>query len=162
MNLNEQQFLESFKKRIIKETVKKICKTYTIFDDDENEIYEEEIIKSILQPKIIKRCVGTTKGTPVSQCNRHAIEGYDYCKSHLHNICLQESNDDNCNLLEITFTQNKLNKNIDESELQKVFIEDSFYFVDNKYIYDNKNIKVGYILNKDFILTSDPFILETI
>lgn len=161
MNLNEQQFLENFKKRIIKETVKQICKTYTVFDNDENEIYEEELIKSFLQPKIIKRCVGTTKGTPVSQCNRHAIDGYDYCKSHLHNICLQESKDDTCNF-EITFTQNKLVQNIDKSELQKVFIEDSFYFVDNKYIYDNQHTKVGYISNKDFILTSDPFILESI
>ena len=157
--MNEQQFLENFKKRIVKETVKKICKTYTIFDENEQEVYEDEIVNLVLQPKITKRCVGTTKGTPVSQCNRYALDGYDYCKSHLYKVCLQESKPDN--LPQVTFTQNT-SQNIDLSELHKIFIDDSFYYTDNKYIYDYQYSKVGYISNKDFILTSDPFILEMI
>jgi hypothetical protein len=156
--MNEQQFLENFKKRIVKDTIKKICKNYIILNDNNQEINEEELLNQLLKPKIIKRCVGTTKGTPVLQCTRNALDGYDYCKSHLYKLCLQETKQ-NVNLPEVSFQ--KLEKS-DITGLQKVFIDDSFYFVDDKYIYDTNNIKVGYISNKEFILTSDPFILEMI
>lgn len=157
--MSEQQFLETFKKRVIKDTIKKICKNYTILNDNEEEISEEELISQLLKPKIIKRCVGTTKGTPVLQCNRYALDGYDYCKSHLYRMCLQEPKEVDCNLPEVSFTKSEKN---DTRNLQKVFIDDSFYFVDDKYIYNTNSIKVGYISNKEFILTSDPFILEMI
>jgi len=52
------------------------------------------------------------------------------------------------------------------SKMQKEFIEDSFFLVDEEYIYDKDSYeKVGYIDNesgvKKFVLTDDPFILNS-
>ena len=42
---DEQKFLESYKKKIIKETLKTICKNYTIYDSDDNLVDFETIQK---------------------------------------------------------------------------------------------------------------------
>ena len=40
------------------------------------------------------------------------------------------------------------------------FIEDMFYYVDERYIYDKETLeKVGVVSRGEYILTSDPFIL---
>lgn len=158
---NEQKFLEQYKKRIIKDVLKTICKQYTIYDINDNEIDMDVLYKQLLTPKIVKRCIGTTNTQPVSQCSRNAIDNYDYCKTHLYKMCLTREKEEN-EIKSYPIEYNAIGLTTDVSKLKKKFIEDSFYFVDDKFIYDTNNIKVGYISNDEYILTSDPFILETI
>ena len=45
--------------------------------------------------------------------------------------------------------------------LKKQFIEDTFYWIDDKYIYDIDSYeKVGIIEYNEFKLTSDPYLLK--
>jgi len=50
--------------------------------------------------------------------------------------------------------------------LKKIFIDDTFYLVDDKYVYDTLNKqRVGYVQSKiqgqiEYILTDDPFVLS--
>jgi hypothetical protein len=157
---NEQKFLENYKKRIIKDTIKILCNQYHVYDSDENLLDAETLQKQILTPKIIKRCIGTTNTAPVSQCTRNAIDNYDYCKTHLYRMCLKSQEDEEFST-PIEYKTHTNNITTPIQNLKKKFIDDSFYFVDDKFIYDSDNLKVGYIHNNDFILTSDPFLLDT-
>lgn len=160
---NEQKFLEQYKKKIIKDMLKTLCKQYTIFDSNDNEVNIDSLQKQFLFPKVVKRCVGTTNTNPVSQCSKNALDNYDYCKIHLYKMCLSKHEDKNDSYIppiEFTCITNS-DTNRESTQLKKKFIEDSFYFVDDKFVYDSTNNKVGYISNGEYILTSDPFILET-
>jgi hypothetical protein len=161
---NEQKFLEQYKKKIIKDVLKTLCKQYFIYDTNDNEVDIDTLQKQFLFPKVLRRCIGTTNTNPVSQCSKNAIDNYDYCKIHLYKMCLSRHDIDDTThdsyIPPIEF--NCTSKPTDVHNLQKKFIEDSFYFVDDKFIYDSNNIKVGYICNEEYILTSDPFILETL
>ena len=156
---DEHKFLESYKKKIIKETLKTICKNYTIYDSDDNLVDFETIQKQLLLSKTLKRCVGTTNTSPVTQCTRNAVENYDYCRTHLYKMCLKTESVDDVSF-EIEFNLNKVNEC--KNNLKKKLIDDSFYYIDEKFIYDTNYNKVGYIEDERYILTSDPFILETI
>lgn len=156
---DEQKFLESYKKKIIKETLKTICKNYTIYDSDDNLVDFETIQKQLLVSKTLKRCIGTTSTSPVNQCTRNAVENYDYCRTHLYKMCLKTDCVDDVSF-EIEFNLNKVNEC--KNNLKKKLIDDSFYYIDEKFIYDTHYNKVGYIEDGKYILTSDPFILETI
>lgn len=160
---NEQKFLENYKKRIIKDLIKNLCKDYTIYDTDDNLIDSDVLYKRILTPKTVKRCIGVTNTNPVSQCSRNAIDNYDYCKTHLYKMCLQSNEDEDVlsSLTNIEYLSMPQVEN-DYKNLKKKFIDDSFYYIDEKYIYDSSYSKVGYIQNNNYILTNDPFILETI
>jgi hypothetical protein len=160
---NEQKFLENYKKRIIKDTIKTLCNQYHIYDSGDNLLDAETLQQQILTPKIIKRCIGTTNNAPVSQCTRNAIDNYDYCKTHLYRMCLKSEEEQEFNI-PIEYKAPMKNNTISIQTLKKKFIDDSFYFVDDKFIYDADNLKVGYIdnNNNNYILTSDPFVLEEI
>jgi hypothetical protein len=158
---NEQKFLEQYKKKIIKDVLKTLCKQYFIYDANDNEIDMDTLQKQFLFPKVVKRCIGTTNTHPVSQCSKNAIDNYDYCKIHLYKMCLNKYDDKQeiyTPPIEFTCTTT----DVEITKLRKKFIEDSFYFIDEKFIYDASNNKVGYISNGEYILTSDPFILETL
>jgi hypothetical protein len=161
---DEQKFLENYRKRIIRETLKKLYKNYKIYDSEGVLMDIDKIQKEIFSPKIIQRCVGATNTTPISQCTRNAIENYDYCRTHLYKICL-DSKEIKAQDTPVIFNLNTKSKyNNDDStykdDLKSKFIDDSFYFVDNKFIYDTNYNKVGYIYNNEYVLTSDPFLLE--
>lgn len=159
---NEQKFLEQYKKKIIKDMLKTLCKQYTIFDSHDNEVDIEMLQKQFLFPKVVKRCIGTTNTNPVSQCSKNALDNYDYCKIHLYKMCLsKQEHHQESYMPPIEFTCTTNTENVEVTQLKKKFIEDSFYFVDDKFIYDSNNNKVGYISNGEYILTSDPFILDT-
>ena len=162
---DEQKFLENYKRKIIRETLKTLCKTYNIYDSENTLMDVETIQNKLLTSKTIKRCIGTTNSTPVSQCTRNAIENYDYCKSHLYKMCFLKNEQESC-ITTSTSIEYNINKHTNDlscnNKLKKKFIEDSFYLIDDKFIYDTNYNKVGYIDNGIFILTSDPFILETI
>lgn len=158
---NEQKFLENYKKRIIKDVLKTLCKDYKIYDDNDTLQNSETLYKNIMNPKVVKRCIGVTNTQPISQCTRNAVDVYDYCKTHLYKMCFQknEATAETTTDVEYIFTSQKENVS---TKLKKKFIENSFYFIDDKYIYDTNYVKVGYIQDNNYILTSDPFILETI
>lgn len=162
---DEQKFLENYKKKIIKETLKTLFKNYQVYDSNDNLVDIETIQHQLLSPKVIKRCIGTTNTSPVTQCTRNAIENYDYCKSHLYKMCFlkSESNKHDEDIMSVEYKSINNDNIIDKNKLKRKFIEDSFYFVDNKFIYDSSYNKVGYINEtNNYILTNDPFILESI
>jgi hypothetical protein len=160
---DEQKFFENYKKRIIRDIIKTLCKNYKVYNSN-NVLMDIEILqKEILIPKTIKRCIGAINTANVSQCSRNAIENYDYCKTHLYKICLRSEETVSQKIQPIEFNINSSNNNSQEQyNLKKKFIDDSFYFIDSKFIYDTNYIKVGYVYNNEYILTSDPFLLDTI
>jgi hypothetical protein len=160
---DEQKFFENYKKRITRDIIKTLCKNYKVYDSNNVLMDIETLQKEILTPKTIKRCIGATNTAPVSQCSRNAVENYDYCKTHLYKICLRSQETVSQKIPPIEFNINEEQYNSQEQcNLKKKFIDDSFYFIDSKFIYDTNHIKVGYVYNNEYILTSDPFLLDTI
>lgn len=80
-------------------------------------------------------------------------------QNHYNNLQLQ--------LIKTINEDNKINNTNNKNDYIKKLIDDSFYYIDNKYIYDiNTKEKVGYIKYNEslpkYILTDDPFELECI
>jgi len=168
---SEQKFLENYKKRITKEVIKCLCKDYKIYDSYDNLMDSEILQKLLLTPKVIRRCIGTTNTSPITQCSRNALENCDYCKTHMYKLGITNKDNFNPNILfEYKYTNNdengdseKVHNKVYEKDLKKKFIDDVFYLIDDKFIYDNKTLeKVGIINNNNYILTLDPFILKTL
>jgi hypothetical protein len=159
----EQNFLENYRKKLIKQFIKTIHKNYKIYNDSDDIVSEKELEQLFLKPKIIKRCIGTTNTTPIMQCSRNAIENGDYCKTHVYKMGIIKQNKPEVSFEFKMIKNNNNTVNLENKHLIKKFIEDSFYLIDNKYIYNPETMtKVGYIDNNEYILTSDPFILEII
>lgn len=171
----KQHFLENYRKKLIKQCIKTIYKNYQIYNEYDDIVSEKEIEQLFLKPKIIKRCIGTTNTTPIMQCSRNAMENSDYCKTHIYKMGMLKQDNQNVSF-EFKMIKNEQNdellkdKNVlkdkhglKDKHLIKKFIDDSFYLTDNKYIYNPDTMsRVGYIDNNEYILTSDPFILEII
>lgn len=171
--MSEEKFLENYKKKIIKNCIKSIYKNHNVIDKNNNIVSDEALLEMLLTFKIIKRCIGCTNTVPISQCSRNAIDNFDYCKTHLSKIALKsETKSETQN---IQFLKQHMER--DCQDFKKIFIQDSFYYIDTKFIYnkcDFEYIKVGYIntllscasarqgTEEEYILTSDPFILEMI
>jgi len=156
MNISEEKFLENYKNKIIKECIKSIYKKCNINDKKTNEqISDDKLYKILLEQKIIKRCIGCTNTVPINQCSRNAIDNFDYCKTHLYKISLKG---ENIAKSSINICKDKDIKK-DKLNLTKKFIDDTFYYIDEKLIYNTNLEKVGYINNNEYILSSDPFIL---
>jgi hypothetical protein len=157
MQINsEQVFLEKYKKNILKQAISIIYQN----KDHIINLSKQEILDIVLKPKIIKRCLGIS--STFTQCTSNALQDQDYCKRHLKYSVLNKE-------LDPAFEITKIKNKIDESKIKmsKKFINDTFYFIDTKYIYDieeNDNVgeKVGIINKNKFLLTSDPFILHSI
>lgn len=155
MNELDNTFLKTYRKKLIKEFSKSILRNFQVTNMNGLLVDQEEIIKSLYNFKVSKRCIGITSSSNVSQCTRNAIEDRDYCKTHMYKIGLVKE--------EITVSINHISnsKLNDCSKLKKKFINDSFYYVNDKFIYNiDTNEKVGYIFQSEYILTSDPFILD--
>ena len=186
-----------FLQRVKQEYIKNISNIISDISD-EYDIYDRQtkqyINKSELLNKIIFKinsqlentgkqktiCNGIYKNG--NRCNKNAINCENYCKRHLDEIEKYKEQNNNYKqekLIEESDIQNELL--IEENEIQSnsiqfvqhnkknIFIEDSFYLIDDKYIYDkNTYEKVGYI-NKEkdmdeysYIFTQDPFLLGDI
>lgn len=104
-------------------------------------------------------CAITNSGM---RCSRRCIEGNKYCKTHFSKIVsFPNLKSANGTLSDSVYFVKKDSPEIVSKELEKVFIEDSFYFVDSNFIYDiDTNEKVGYVDNLEYVLTSDPFVLN--
>lgn len=160
-NLNPM--LEKYKKTITRDIIKKIYEKYTIYDEDENEINEKDIKDYLdkLNNPIKKRCCGVSKTGVPKQCKSFAVTNFDYCKSHMmtYGVCRRLGAEPQENI-DVEICKNIVGEHIDLSHLKMKFIEDSFYYVDTKFIYNKLKQKVGYIDNGEFILTDDPYILS--
>lgn len=156
---NETKFLENYKKKITKEFTRELIKNFKVYNNNNTLVNEKDIMNIICAPKILNRCIGTTSTGIISQCTRNAIDKFDYCKTHMYKIGYIKNKEETDTIIYIENVQNTKNDR-DTQDLKKKFINDSFYYVDDKFIYDKFNNKVGYINNQEYILSSDPFILN--
>lgn len=153
--MDEDKFMENYKKKLVKDFVKQMLKHFKIYNNDDNLVNESEILNIIYAPKVINRCIGTTSTGIITQCTRNAVDKLEYCKTHMYKMGYIKEQPP----INIVCIENKCKDTI-VCNLKKKFINNSFYFVDEKYIYDEDNNKVGYINDKEYILSSDPFILN--
>jgi hypothetical protein len=163
-NESDFKFLENYKKRIIKDVLKNLCKNYKIYDVNDNIVDKDTLYDQLIVAKVVKRCIGVTNTNPISQCTKKVLDNYDYCKTHLSKMCFKKVEEEGANEFLIHFESNNINYKVNlesqNTDLKKKFIDDSFYLIDDKFIYDNDYKKVGYIEDSNYILTNDPFILE--
>jgi flagellar hook assembly protein FlgD len=147
--------LETFRKSVILELLKDLSVSFTITNEN-NSIVKLEELKNIYLNTIKIRCVAVNNNG--NQCKKNNYKNGLYCKTH---YSLNEEKSTN---IKETITINKQNIDdfVNSKNLTKILINDSFYFIDCKYIYELKTLeKVGYInSNGKYILTDDPFLLE--
>jgi hypothetical protein len=117
----------------------------------------------------------TNSGTP---CSNKKYQNSKYCKKHMSKELMEKYQERLCEKYDqinqtygietIETIETIESQNIDITKLTKKFIDDSFYYIDNKFIYDTIDHRiVGYVeikdnKNCDFILTEDPFILSNL
>lgn len=111
-----------------------------------------------------------------SKCIRKSVDGGEYCKMHI-GLSIKDNINSVVSMqmyerneikeereieLEGKKKINDMNTNVmNMNNMKSKFIEDTFYYVDEKYIYDRETLeKVGYISDNVCILTDDPFILD--
>lgn len=173
---NLQDHLEKAYTKDIKQIIENVFKEYNILYKDSSEpVSIETFLNNFLfsVKEEIPICLGISQNG--NKCCRKSQPHSNYCKIHFY---LEFKDKENRKLSEKNFTQeifiiDKKDTNTENlKDLEKIFIEDTFYYKDNQFIYDTINFeKVGYIDigidndidnsndNGKFILTDDPFIL---
>lgn len=165
----EIDVLEKYKNNIISNTLKKIYKNYIVVDPSTNDIISLESLNNKLKEEI-KRCIGINSN---KQCTKNAEHNESYCKLHIKKYTKQKKDEFNIeidNEFDEEYDLNKKINKVDKKELQKKFIDNKMYYIDDKYIYDYDcdstslcNLKkVGYIKNNEYNITCDPFVLSLI
>lgn len=178
-------FLQRVKQEYIKtinNLINELCDEYDIYDRQTKEfVNKSQILNKILfkinsESDTVKQkpiCNGIYKNG--NRCNKVSVNNNMYCKRHLDEIKknneiqkyqeidkheIEKYDEDTIQKYnKVDYTQNK----IQIENIKKVFIEDSFYLIDDKYIYDKDTCeKVGYIENENFIFTEDPFLLGNV
>ena len=149
----------TLKKKIQKEFIQQLYNKYLVFDKDGNQVSINNF-----SLELFKQCSGINQNN--KQCQHNALINGNYCTTHFkkyvkENIVKQKNKQE---VESLSICTNTINKSyIDKETLKKRFIDDSFYYIDDKYIYDIHSLeKLGYIQNNRFILTNDPFILNNI
>jgi hypothetical protein len=149
------------KKRIQKELITYLYNNYSVYDKNNICITKNEFEQQLYSTK---QCVGLLKN--YKQCTKNALSEQNYCSIHIHKYKSKEQ--EIKNVLDIDNNQEiqletKEEFVLDKNTLKKKFIEDTFYYIDDKFIYDMSNLdKVGYIKDDFFHLTTDPFLLNYI
>lgn len=189
---NVKEFIQ-LKNRIIRNIIKDLFKNKIVCTRKNDILNEQELINILINTSNkVDKCVGITINNNIpNQCTRNSvIDGY--CKKHYKKYqAKQNKNHKDINTFNsnITFEIDKKEQDQGEQFLKeqdpkeqdpkvqnktkkiKKFINDSFYYVDDKYIYSldlkhgNIYTKVGYIKsthghNDEYILSDDPFILN--
>lgn len=144
-----------FRDKIKKEIINLIYEKYIIMDKHGNFIDKN----NLKLENINKRCIGVLSN--YKQCNKIALSDNEYCKTHLFSNKMStfnnKSNDKDTDII-IQTQKECLNLS---NNLKKQFIEDTFFWIDDKYIYDIDSYeKVGIIIDNQFKLTSDPYLLN--
>ena len=171
---------------------------YDIFYKDTSESVKKQIIinkfTSIFSEQEEQElCRGFSQNG--NKCFKKTHQDSDFCKIHGYLAFRQKSNvvsiKTEGNLFDTSIQEiiSKPQKDLDILSLKEKFINDSFYYYDDRFIYDKSSLeKVGYLAkpidsssvpltqsvlagkvkylenddNQNFILTDDPFILETL
>ena len=121
-----------------------------------------------------------------NRCSHKSLKDtrYKYCKKHFFKDKQTPTHFENSSILGTEELDNGDSKffvmkdlshvtedvKLKKDKLQKHFIDDKLYYIDEKYIYDENYCKAGYIENNDevnnaiknYILVNDPFILQNI
>lgn len=93
-----------------------------------------------------------------NKCVRRPMEGSEYCKMHI-GLSLRNKFNEVMMEVEVLDVSKGIMEDVDKKEER--FIEDMFYYVDERYIYDKETLeRVGIVSKGEYILTNDPFILE--
>lgn len=155
-----------------------ITNNFEIYDKSNKKLKKDDVLENInnnFYKKNSITCYAITKSGV--RCTRKcypSMDGKNYCKTHINNAYKYNNSNktnntnnlyNNCENDTVYVLENKhemLHKNF-----IKKFINDEFYYIDDKFIYDNSYNKCGYIhndtdnkLDVEYIFTDDPFILE--
>lgn len=147
--------LETFRKSIILELLKDLSSSYLIKTEN-NSIVNLDNLKNIYLNEIKIRCVGVNNNG--IQCKKNNYKNKLYCKIHWSQTNLIYKKEETL----ISIEKQTEDIFVNTKNLTKILINDSFYFIDCKYIYELKTLdKVGYINSSgEYTLTDDPFLLE--
>jgi hypothetical protein len=104
-----------------------------------------------------------------SRCLHKAQSNSEYCGLHVSKAFSSYGSSSNVHSILIDTNENEFEQETNEFDHGKhnfelKFIEDTFYYVDDNYVYERETItKCGYkdVDTGEFILTDDPFILNT-
>jgi len=158
--------------------------TITRNDNNQEKITKDDLMELYITPLLQKEKQYQCSAILVNgnRCSHKSLKDtkYKYCKKHffkdkqtynsLGNITEElESGlklQDDSKLFVIN-NQIKDDIQLKKDTLEKHFIDNILYYVDEKYIYDENYCKTGYIENdndniKNYILITDPFILQNI
>lgn len=145
-----------------------LVENFDIYQRDSKVRIDRDILYKFITKDLKKEsnCSAITKNGLM--CTKKSHGNSNYCKIHYNKHFFQNKNIQNNNTVNVNdndsiviIEKEVCEENVQGDNLQKKFIEDSFYLVDDKYIYDKETYeKVGYInSNGEYILTDDPFIL---
>lgn len=74
-----------------------------------------------------------------------------------------ENEDDNSDNSDNSDNESENVRDNIKKHVEKKFIDDKLYYIDDKYVYDLDNLKkVGYKETNKYIITSDPFVLRSL
>ena len=152
-------------------------------DNDGKKITKDDLMELYITPLIQKEKQYQCSAILVNgnRCSHKSLKDtrYKYCKKHFFKDKQNNSNLENI-IEEVDHNDSKFfimnnqshghvtDDKLIQDKLQKHFIDNKLYYIDEKYIYDEKFCKAGYIENnindnlKNYILINDPFILQNI
>lgn len=144
----------------IKKACQEMLQEYDIFHRG-TRIYvtQEEIMSRICVSK--DHCQALTKAG--TKCVRKCQDNSNFCKIHMYKVLNNSISGDTTNNVVIVLPsiQSDSHQHLNKSNVSQKFIDDAFYFVDEKYIYDKESGDiVGYVDGDQYILSRDPFIID--
>jgi hypothetical protein len=168
---NLDSSLEKAYKKDIKQIIQNILEEYDVFYKNTSDKVALEEFNNIFTEEEDPICLGISKNG--NKCCRKSQPFSEYCKIHFYLKFNRKLNKEENNIFIINENDNKNVEKIEllkestftddinrRQDMEKIFIEDSFYYKDKEFIYDTSNFnKVGYIQNEQVFLTDDPFIL---
>jgi hypothetical protein len=167
-------------KKDIENSIDELFQKFDIFKRNTDKLIDkDDLINIFLKPFDIVYCSAATKSN--KRCKYKTVNNSNYCSRHLReshnlkdiihypNFKLMENKENTNEINDFFLIKNTENNEIENSNLKKILIQDSFYMIDDKWIYNissyydkNSYEKVGYIDGEEYILTNDPFILDII
>jgi hypothetical protein len=143
---------------------------YLLIDFDIQFRDSDEKVSKELLIKYIRKCLGVKDNiccavTRVGTRCTSKVNGSKYCKRHVNKEVFEREFAFKSEIV-IEIVKNNIQEHLctNTGQLRKQFIEDTFYYTDEKFIYNIETMeKEGCIVNdndKQFVLTRDPFILN--
>lgn len=158
---------KSFWKNVEK-LVHLVCEKYTVVEKaNSNQVVDASHILKQLKLSVAgseqrTQCVGLTKDG--EQCAKYAKDDTLYCKIHQLKQRQRETEDtEKASRLYVFKGESESDNGVTLDELETRYIENGIYKVDDQFVYDiETKEKVGFVDNGQYILTDDPFILDSL